>query len=174
MRQFSFDHYLKGAPAPVWMTEGVPQFKKGMDPTILATSAGKKCGRTMDGSPPRRRNGWTVASGRRRKNRDNTFAPPEHLRVQITVHCEDGVILRYTIFWNVLKALAFLDFDSLLDVGGAEGYMSAVIGNIFGIRVRSCDLSEEACRRAREIFNIEADPVDGGALPYRTAALMSY
>jgi dienelactone hydrolase len=28
MKQF-FDHYLKGAPAPKWMTEGVPQTKKG-------------------------------------------------------------------------------------------------------------------------------------------------
>ncbi len=28
MQQF-FDHYLKGAPAPVWMTEGVPAVKKG-------------------------------------------------------------------------------------------------------------------------------------------------
>jgi dipeptidyl aminopeptidase/acylaminoacyl peptidase len=28
MRQF-FDHYLKGAPAPEWMTQGVPQVKKG-------------------------------------------------------------------------------------------------------------------------------------------------
>jgi dipeptidyl aminopeptidase/acylaminoacyl peptidase len=28
MRQF-FDHYLKGSPAPQWMTEGVPQVKKG-------------------------------------------------------------------------------------------------------------------------------------------------
>jgi len=35
MRQF-FDHYLKGAPAPTWMTEGVPQLKKGQDPTIIA------------------------------------------------------------------------------------------------------------------------------------------
>ena len=32
MRQF-FDHYLKGTPAPVWMTEGVPQLRKGLDPT---------------------------------------------------------------------------------------------------------------------------------------------
>jgi hypothetical protein len=24
-----FDHYLKGAPAPRWMTEGVPQVRKG-------------------------------------------------------------------------------------------------------------------------------------------------
>ena len=28
MRQF-FDHYLKGAPAPEWMTQGVPQVQKG-------------------------------------------------------------------------------------------------------------------------------------------------
>jgi acetyl esterase/lipase len=35
MRQF-FDHYLKGTPAPVWMTEGVPQLRKGLDPTIIA------------------------------------------------------------------------------------------------------------------------------------------
>lgn len=30
MMQF-FDHYLKGAPAPVWMTEGVPAVMKGKD-----------------------------------------------------------------------------------------------------------------------------------------------
>jgi dipeptidyl aminopeptidase/acylaminoacyl peptidase len=35
MRQF-FDHYLKGKPAPQWMTEGVPQSRKGLDPTIVA------------------------------------------------------------------------------------------------------------------------------------------
>jgi dipeptidyl aminopeptidase/acylaminoacyl peptidase len=35
MRQF-FDHYLKGTPAPLWMTEGVPQLRKGQDPTIVA------------------------------------------------------------------------------------------------------------------------------------------
>ena len=28
MRQF-FDHYLKGEPAPEWMTQGVPQVQKG-------------------------------------------------------------------------------------------------------------------------------------------------
>ena len=41
MRQF-FDHYLKGAPAPVWMVEGVPQLKKGLDPTILVSPTTKK------------------------------------------------------------------------------------------------------------------------------------
>jgi hypothetical protein len=30
MKQY-FDHYLKGAPAPKWMTEGVPQVLKGRE-----------------------------------------------------------------------------------------------------------------------------------------------
>jgi dipeptidyl aminopeptidase/acylaminoacyl peptidase len=41
MKQF-FDHYLKGTPAPLWMTEGVPQLRKGLDPTIIAPPATKK------------------------------------------------------------------------------------------------------------------------------------
>jgi dipeptidyl aminopeptidase/acylaminoacyl peptidase len=41
MRQF-FDHYLKGAPAPLWMTEGVPQVRKGLDPLIIAPPTTKK------------------------------------------------------------------------------------------------------------------------------------
>jgi dipeptidyl aminopeptidase/acylaminoacyl peptidase len=41
MRQF-FDHYLKGAPAPLWMTEGVPQMRKGQDPLIIAPPTTKK------------------------------------------------------------------------------------------------------------------------------------
>jgi dipeptidyl aminopeptidase/acylaminoacyl peptidase len=41
MRQF-FDHYLKGAPAPLWMTEGVPQLRKGLDPLIIAPPQTKK------------------------------------------------------------------------------------------------------------------------------------
>ena len=34
MKQY-FDHYLKGAPAPLWMTEGLPQVKKGQDPLVI-------------------------------------------------------------------------------------------------------------------------------------------
>ena len=41
MRQF-FDHYLKGAPAPVWMVDGVPQLRKGLDPLIVAPPQTKK------------------------------------------------------------------------------------------------------------------------------------
>ena len=41
MRQF-FDHYLKGTPPPQWMTEGVPQLRKGLDPLIVVPPQTKK------------------------------------------------------------------------------------------------------------------------------------
>ena len=80
--------------------------------------------------------------------------------------CENEIILRYIIVYNVMRALKMLSFRSLLDVGGAEGYMAAMVRKFHGADVRLCDLSNEACARAREIFNIDADPVDGTSLPY--------
>ena len=41
MKQF-FDHYLKGAAAPLWMTEGVPALRKGLDPLIIAPPQTRK------------------------------------------------------------------------------------------------------------------------------------
>jgi SAM-dependent methyltransferase len=83
-----------------------------------------------------------------------------------STYSEEGVVLRYIIFWNIIKALKTIKFDSLLDVGGAEGYMSAAVKSFFGVRVRSCDLSEEAGKRAKEIFDVDSDTVDGVSLPY--------
>ncbi len=40
MTQF-FDHYLKGAPAPVWMTQGIPAKLKGIDDGLALDPNGK-------------------------------------------------------------------------------------------------------------------------------------
>ena len=37
-----FDHYLKGAPAPIWMTRGIPAKKKGIDQGYELDLSGKK------------------------------------------------------------------------------------------------------------------------------------
>jgi hypothetical protein len=48
MRYFEFfDHYLKGAPAAAWMTDGVPYLKKDASPpprptTTAPTAVGRK------------------------------------------------------------------------------------------------------------------------------------
>jgi dipeptidyl aminopeptidase/acylaminoacyl peptidase len=41
MLQF-FDHYLKGAPAPVWMTRGIPAAQKGIDPGYTLDFSGAR------------------------------------------------------------------------------------------------------------------------------------
>ena len=41
MQQF-FDHYLKGAPAPKWMVEGIPANLKGIDDGLDLESARNK------------------------------------------------------------------------------------------------------------------------------------
>jgi dipeptidyl aminopeptidase/acylaminoacyl peptidase len=41
MAQF-FDHYPKGAPAPVWMTEGIPARQKGIEDGLDLDHSGKE------------------------------------------------------------------------------------------------------------------------------------
>jgi SAM-dependent methyltransferase len=81
-------------------------------------------------------------------------------------HSERGLIVRYLRTYQIIRSLSCLNFESLLDVGCAEGFQGYLIAKIFGVEVRGCDLSEEACRRAREIFDLEADPTDIHTLPY--------
>lgn len=81
-------------------------------------------------------------------------------------HCEPATVMRYMITYQIMRALAHLDFSTFLDVGGAEGYKAALVRSLFGAGVRSSDLASEACVRAREIFNVEGDAVDIAKLPY--------
>lgn len=73
---------------------------------------------------------------------------------------EPGHISRYIITYRLLEALSNLECESLLDVGGAEGYKAFLVNKLFGIPVCSTDLSEEACKRAKEIYDIESNTSD--------------
>lgn len=79
---------------------------------------------------------------------------------------EPGHISRYIITYRLLEALDCLKFESLLDVGGAEGYKAFLVHKLFGIPVLSTDLSEEACNRAGEIFGIESNSIDIHKMSY--------
>jgi len=84
--------------------------------------------------------------------------------------CEPGFVERYIVTYQIMKALSHLTFRSLLDVGGAEGYKAALAREIFGANIKCCDLSKEACRRAKEIFNAEGLSLDIKQLPFRDNA----
>ena len=81
-------------------------------------------------------------------------------------HSEPGIIVRYIVTYQIMKALSHLKFTSLLDVGGAEGYKAALARSIFNVNVQSVDLSAEACSRAKEIFDVDGEPIDIHKLPY--------
>ncbi len=80
--------------------------------------------------------------------------------------CEPGYVFRYIITFQIMRMLSHLQFDSLLDVGGAEGYKAFLVQQFFGAKVNTSDLSEEACKRAVEIFQIPAVSADIHELPF--------
>jgi ubiquinone/menaquinone biosynthesis C-methylase UbiE len=80
--------------------------------------------------------------------------------------CEWYFTGRYIPTLRIMKVLARLRCGSMLDVGGAEGYKSYMARQLFGMSVHTSDLSEEACKRAREIFGVQATPLDIHKIPF--------
>jgi ubiquinone/menaquinone biosynthesis C-methylase UbiE len=70
------------------------------------------------------------------------------------------------IAYRIIRSLSHIQFESLLDVGGGEGYKAALIRRIYGVDVKSCDISLEACKRAEKIFQISSNTADIHHLPY--------
>lgn len=79
---------------------------------------------------------------------------------------EGNHVARLCRFLRILRVLDTVEFDTLLDVGGAEGYLAHVAATIFGVRTTTSDLSLEACLRARELFGIPGAAVDSSRLPF--------
>jgi len=85
-------------------------------------------------------------------------------------HCDTGYLERYILTYQIMKALSSLKFSTLLDVGGAEGYKSSLAAQMFTTWAVSCDLSEEACKRTREIFRTDSAAADIHDLPFSDGA----
>jgi SAM-dependent methyltransferase len=81
-------------------------------------------------------------------------------------HCEPSLLPRYVRTLEIMRALAQLRFGSCLDAGAAEGYKAELVRRLFGAEVVATDLSENACRRAREIFGLTALAGDLHDLPF--------
>src|SRR4030043_1266483 len=81
-------------------------------------------------------------------------------------HCEPPYVIKYIPTYQIMKSLSRLKFDSLLDVGGAEGYKAYIAKQLYGIKVENSDLSSEACKRAEEIFHLKSTPADIHNLPF--------
>src|SRR5579862_7344326 len=84
-------------------------------------------------------------------------------------HCDAGLLDRYVPTYRIMKALSHLRFDTLADVGAAEGLKAALAAKLFQADVVACDISEEACKRTREIFGIQSTVADTHNLPFKDA-----
>ena len=92
---------------------------------------------------------WLEARFQMRSATGNYFA---HMPIYGVGHpdSEGGHAARLARFLRILRVLDGLSFTSLLDVGGAEGYLAHVVHTLFGVETASTDLSHQACRRAAE------------------------
>lgn len=79
-------------------------------------------------------------------------------------------IQMYVRTYHIMSALSHLKFATVLDLGAAEGYKAHIARQLFQVDVYCCDLSEEACKRAREIFHIQSIAADIHDLPFRDSA----
>ena len=81
-------------------------------------------------------------------------------------HSEPALFDKYIRTYEIMKSLSHIEFNTLLDVGGAEGYKAYIVQELFNAKVISSDLSVEACKRANEIFNIASVVADIHELPF--------
>jgi ubiquinone/menaquinone biosynthesis C-methylase UbiE/uncharacterized protein YbaR (Trm112 family) len=81
-------------------------------------------------------------------------------------YSEPNQLLRFSRTYQLIKVINDLEFSSVLDVGGAEGYNAALIREIFQVPVGLVDLSTEACIRAREIYDLRGMAADSARLPF--------
>lgn len=67
---------------------------------------------------------------------------------------------------RILRELDTLSFRTLLDVGGAEGWLPHLARTLFDAKTATSDLSLQACLRARELFGLASAAVDSTRLPF--------
>lgn len=67
---------------------------------------------------------------------------------------------------RILRQLDQLEYETLLDVGGAEGFLPHLARTIHGVTAVTTDLSHEAGLRANELFGLPSAAVDCHLLPF--------
>ncbi len=77
---------------------------------------------------------------------------------------------RYVRTFRVLQALSRLSFDSVLDVGGGEGYTSALVRQLFGATSVPLDARTETGAAARRFYGLDAVAADAQRLPIRAGS----
>lgn len=102
----------------------------------------------------------------RKRNPDGTYYAHEPIYGVSASYSEPNQARRLARTYSIFRRLAQMDFDTLLDVGGAEGYHANLARHLFAARVVTSDVSFEGNLRARDLFGLPAVTGDAHWLPY--------
>jgi len=111
-----------------------------------------------------------VERSRGRQNEDRGELPFQPIYGFRKGRSGSGGLLCYARMYGLMRALSRLSFNSLLDVGAAEGYTAYVAKELFGAEVVCCDFLELFCSKSKRIFNIQSAPADIHCLPFKDKA----
>jgi ubiquinone/menaquinone biosynthesis C-methylase UbiE/uncharacterized protein YbaR (Trm112 family) len=101
---------------------------------------------------------------------DGRYKAHQPIRGLSTDFSEPNARLRLARTYKLLDWMRALRFDSVLDIGGGEGYLAALIRDLFAPKVvQTCDLSVEANLRAWELFGVSGVSADASRLPFGDA-----
>src|SRR5262245_44568290 len=102
------------------------------------------------------------------RTRDGVFVA--HQPVYGIGHPASGLPAQLPCVLRILQLLDGLRVRTFLDVGGAEGHVAWLVQRWLGAEVATCDLSVQACCRARELYGLPAAAVLGSRLPFPDGA----
>lgn len=83
---------------------------------------------------------------------------------------EPDRLSRLSRTYQILQIVNKLDFESYVDVGGAEGYWSNIISRLFQVPCLTCDLSYRANSMAKLLYGLDGVTVDVHNVPIRDQA----
>jgi|GEM_PF-2113661 len=81
-------------------------------------------------------------------------------------HSEPGHLRRLARTLHMLRVASRIGAETMLDVGGGEGYFAHLCRELLGIRAAIVELPISACERAGELFGIPAVSADAAELPF--------
>jgi SAM-dependent methyltransferase len=102
----------------------------------------------------------------KRMNKEGVYIAHQPIYGPRSTFSEPNILERYARSYNILDTLSKLDGEWLVDIGAAEGYQASLARNLLGKKVVCVDISHEACKRAGEIFGMQAVQADARALPF--------
>lgn len=81
---------------------------------------------------------------------------------------QSGFLSALSMAGRITMALSRMNFESIVDIGAADGFNAAFFRRMTGVPTIACDLSSEALYRARERFGLMTVGIDSHQLPFKS------